>query len=101
MIIHDFGLLISLRSFFIILLLLELALVIGIGTRSFIVGLDVSCVIIALWKGVDHFLYIIELYLPLADVCVHVLNESTRRRSFEFIFWDIFPDAIYLLQVWK
>ena len=101
LIIHDFGLLINPRNLIVILLLLKLTLVVSIGTWPFVINLDVSCVIIAFWKSINHFLNIIDLCLPLTDVCVHVLNESARRRGFEFVFWNIFPDVINLFQVWK
>ena len=49
MIINDFDLLIRPRNFLVVLFLLELAHVVGNGTRPFFASLDVNCLIVTLW----------------------------------------------------
>ena len=92
---------ISPRDSFVFLLFLDLALVFSVSPWSFVFYLYFYCVIIAIWQSVDHFLYIIVPHLPIAYVCVHVLDKSAWRCSFELGRFYFFPNRIYILQVCK
>ena len=100
-IVHVHGIMIGLRSFIVFVLFVILERVLGEGLRFLIISLHIGCVIFGRRQGVDHFLHDIDRLLPSSNVCVHVRNKRTWRRSLHLFGRYITPNRADLSQIWK